>query len=403
VTGAGFVVLARRLSLREFGLFSALYGASVAFGGLVDFGSSSRVTRDLAQGVGIGSFHSWLWRRTTIQFIGVTAFSLAALVLLSGKLPAASIILLSLQALALTFAGGCLAAVRALVSVGRATWFVVFGNVLFLVSVVASPARVVLVFASAGATASWLVSAAFALRSIRNVMTPSTDSKQANPWIGAWGFGVIGLAAAAQGLDVAILSAVAGSEEAGRYAAVSKWVQPIILIAYAFGMQSFPALAKAGSHAAATAVIRAGRNALLAAVAVAVLLASLAPVLTTTLLGSRYQSSIGLLRLLSIACIPVVLCQPLIAFLQARGRERWAGGALAGASAAILLAIAILGKHIGASAVAATRAVGFSLLLVLLFREVRRMGKGAVQGSGQAKEVPLELPFSGQHRAADPI
>ena len=45
------LVLARRTSPSEFGAFLALYGVTIALGGIIDFGSSSRLTIDLAKGL----------------------------------------------------------------------------------------------------------------------------------------------------------------------------------------------------------------------------------------------------------------------------------------------------------------------------------------------------------------
>ena len=143
-TGLSFLVLARRLGADQFGLFAILSAAGVVLAGLVDFGSSQLQTRQLAKGLGLDSFSSWLWRRTAWQVPVIVAAIAAAQILVGGDTGLLVVVALMSQGLTLSFSTAWSGAVRALRSPAIAVSMISVGNVMVLIVVVAAPERLLI-------------------------------------------------------------------------------------------------------------------------------------------------------------------------------------------------------------------------------------------------------------------
>ena len=371
ITGLALLLTARRVAIDEFGAFAALYAASIAVSTFLDFGSSQLWTRDLSRRTDLGHFHSWLTRRTLIQAPVAVVFAMVALLVLNGgPLPTTATLALSAQALTLTLSSGSLASVRAMISPARAAWLLAAGNLLLLGCVVFSPDSSLLTMAAIGASGSWLASAGFGLWATRRKTGDGREVWRQNPWTGSSGFGIFGLAVTVQMFDVVIVGLISGSAEAGRIAAVARWVQPILLFAYAFGASAYPALAAAPSNRSAYMMLRPARSmfALVAVASVGVFAA--APWLVETLLGSDYKSSVVPLRLLALWSLPSALNQPCVAFLQARGQERFLATATFVVTALTLVAVALLARPVGAMAIPYASLAGSTALFLALAKRV---------------------------------
>jgi O-antigen/teichoic acid export membrane protein len=94
--------------------------------------------------------------------------------------------------------------------------------------------------------------------------------------------------------------------------------------------------------------------------------------LVSTLLGPKYSDSVILLRLLALWCIPVAINQPCVAFMQARGQERFLAVVTLAITAGNLVMTAVLASTLGAVAIPIVSLVGFSTLSVILVRRVNR-------------------------------
>lgn len=370
-TGLGFIVIARRVETSLFGLFAATYGASTTFGLIVDFGSSQRITRELAAGRASDWFASWLIRRTVIAMPFVALFSFGCSRVTGQRLGVAASIALSSQPAAMLFAAGCLAACRALRTPLLASWAVAAGNFAFLVVALVVDDSNLILGASVAATGSWLVTASACLLLLRKRVARTADSP-GNPWVGSSAFGLFGVAVAAQGLDLAVLSASVGPSIASTYAAVARWIQPLMMLAQALAAQLYPSLSRAQGTKEAVKVLRTGRTFNAFALCCAALLAMAAPLLVSLLLGPRYEEAGHLLRLLSVACIPALLAQPRVALLQARHMERWVAGATATLSGGLLFLNFVAAPHFGANAIPMAWAASFTLYLIAIELRIRR-------------------------------
>lgn len=379
--GLSFLVLARRLPIDRFGAFAALYAASTGVSTLLDFGSSQRWTRELAREADVSSYHHWLRHRTCVQLPIVAVLATLASVLIHDQiLSNVVVVVLSAQALTSTVSTGALAAVRARISPSRAAWFVFIGNLFFLSCVVSSPTRSLLMAGALGATVSWLITAGLALASTRHLSGDSVRRPARNPWVGTAGFGLFGLAVALQPFDVVIVGAIAGASEAGRVSAVSKWIQPALLLSYAYGVNVFPGLANAKSDRDALTQLRAASRILVVVVAVCIGILVTAPWLVSVLLGSEYKDSVILLRLLAIGALPVAINQPCVAFLQARGQEHFLAVATLGVVGADLVGTALLAHALGGAAIPIVSTIGYSVLAVILVSRVRSFGAARQPG-----------------------
>src|SRR5690606_11988229 len=135
-------------------------------------------------------------------------------------------------------------------------------------------------------------------------------------WQGSGAYGVTSLAISAQQLDVAILGQVAGAVPAGIYSSVNRWTQPMGLIASSFAGAATPFVAGAESWRAGLRYALSALWLLGLAVLVCAVMAIIAPFVVPWLLGDAYLPATPVLRMLAIACVPMVLSQPLFVVLQ---------------------------------------------------------------------------------------
>jgi O-antigen/teichoic acid export membrane protein len=185
------------------------------------------------------------------------------------------------------------------------------------------------------------------------------------PFAAAVGVGVAYLKA-----DVLLLTALAGAEEAGRYAAAVRLTEALKLIPTALGAALLPALV-AGRR-------REWPRALAAAVATGIAVVVGAGVFGETVLatafGSGFAAAVGPLRLLSLAFLAGSVNALLIVALYARGRERDALRALASALAVNVALNLWLIPARGAWGAAAASVVSEALLVLFYVGALRRAG-----------------------------
>lgn len=143
-----------------------------------------------------------------------------------------------------------------------------------------------------------------------------------NPWTASGHYGIATVALTAQSLDVPILTVFGGASAAGVYAAVSRWTQPMSLLAGAFSSASAPHIAKAHSAHEAWQSAKKSIWLLWVAVGLCVTIAVIAPTIVDTLIGSSYVGAGDVLRVLAVSTVFAIANQPLYVFLQARGFDR---------------------------------------------------------------------------------
>jgi O-antigen/teichoic acid export membrane protein len=274
----------------------------------------------------------------------------------------------------MNFAVGATADVRAVRSPLFAEGFVLAGNVLIIVTALVAPDPRVLELTAAAAMTSWILTGALALMAL-----PSTSrrlempDRRLNPWRGSFNFGLGSLAVAINGLSVPVVALAAGSAAAAQLGAVSRWHQPITLLAAGTSAFLAPRFAAAITDTDAVRMLRSIRFHLMLGVAGALCLFLAAPVLVRVLLTAEYGGSVMLLRLYALAAVPVLLSQPLMVLVSSRGHDRFVGRLFLVASSAGLAATALFSAAIGASAAPLAALVVSSFLMIRLALYTRRL------------------------------
>ena len=372
-TGAFLIVVARRTDPDVFGVFAAAYAAALVFGGLLDFGSSQLMTRDLAQGIHRDVFRAWLLKRGLVQLPAATTLAVGIAVLASPRVSMSAATVVAMQAFTYPLSQGALAAVRAMRSPAVAAWFAVIGNMTMLIAVIAAPVDSVLMVAALGATGSWILTSMLALAATRHLVDFGSMRAAGHPWKGSLPFGVASVSYASPGLHFGLIALGAGAAQAGLAAAVQKWTQPIQLLPNAFSTQMFPAFAAAPDHRSALRLLRSNRIIVPIGSAAVVLILVFAPQLIQAVLGPEYADAVPVLRLYALATLPILVAQPLSVFLQARGDERAVARISFGMAWIGLVAVYLVSLTLGAKA-APMVAGGSWLLLALVYgRRTQRL------------------------------
>lgn len=194
-----------------------------------------------------------------------------------------------------------------------------------------------------------------------------------SPWRGSGSFGVYAVAGGLQTLDLPLLGIVGGSAAAGTYGAVSRWTQPMGLLASSFAAVSAPYFARSGNLREAWKWLGRARWIPVLAALLATFVVVGAPVLVHVLLGPSYASSIPALRLLGCAALLSVVNSPLQVALQSVGRERLVATFMVLATSLQLVTVLVLGSTFGASAAAVASIVAQALLFVGLAASAWRL------------------------------
>jgi O-antigen/teichoic acid export membrane protein len=184
-----------------------------------------------------------------------------------------------------------------------------------------------------------------------------------NPWRGSRHFGLSSTLVALTSADVAILSGLGGAYAAGIYAAVSRWTQPLNLVATSYSQTQYPLIAAASDTRSAWYKARAGRILLIPLGIGVILILAFANDLVVFLLGERYASSSQALRLLAVGTLGVAVNQTLLAFLNARHFEARAAKVVSLAVATQLIVLVLLARPLGAEAAALAYCVSQYVLL----------------------------------------
>ncbi len=361
LTAVLFILTARSSPVEIFGLVAASIATGMVAAGLLDFGFNSLLTRELASGrVELTEF----WARAKAKALigaGLAAIWSAYGFLFDIHQVSSSLVfvfvLIFQTSLVPLRAKSESTAITLLFISERMVAIVVFFS-LELLQVPESQALVISLLTGTGVAAALSI-----LISRKRGVLKSAALPKIWPWRGTRGYGLSASANALQQLDLALLTLFAGPSASGIYASVSKWTQPLGIVANAFSTAATPFIAKAASIRDSIQETKKALWLIVVACACSGLLVPLAPVIVEVLLGAAYHNSIQVLQILAIGTIPAILNQVFAAGLQARGFDRQvaitnitgvilqlafiicaahAGGAIAGATAYCLLQFGVL-------------------------------------------------------------
>jgi O-antigen/teichoic acid export membrane protein len=372
-TAAALLLVARRAGPDSFGAFAALYTASATLAVVLDLGSVPYMTRVVAGG-GSGGYASWIWSRTGAHTILAMPFALVAWVVFGDRLSGVVVCGLCAQAATIGFAGAALVPIRALGDPFLAGVFTLLGNLMTLGIVVIAPRQSLFAWTAIAAVSSWVITGALGLWiATRWVTIRPRRRRWVNPWLGARELGGYTVAIAASGFDLAAFALVAPDRSNGLVAGVARWTQPLQIPVSSFNAVMFPQLVRAESKRSALALLRAAWRPMLLAFLGVILLLGGSGQLVARLLGSDYTGAVPVLRVMALAALPMLLAQPLVLLLVARGGGQWLSWAGLLVNGAYLMAILGLGRGSSAMMFPALNLAAAFVFLVLVAVGVFRL------------------------------
>ncbi|MBB1196218.1 MULTISPECIES: lipopolysaccharide biosynthesis protein [Curtobacterium] len=363
-----YLFAARGVGPGAFGSVVSAIALGTAAAGFIDFGTNNHWTRELArQAIGRDVFATRLFSKIVITIalavIWTVVLGIAAPdshLWLAGPIAAALVANQAYQVPLRSAARGDLVALVILSDRASATVF------FFGLLAVQVPSTVALWIA----LASGSVLASLIARVLAPDRVAGVRLRLVNPWVGARYFGITVVATSAQSLDLTLLSAVSGSAASGVYGAVSRWTQPMSLLAAAFSSALAPYAARSPDLRTAWSELRRALWMPIAAIGLAVAVFFAAPLVVDVLLGDDYAGSAGVLRLLALVVIPSIICQPLVVILQAFGRDRYVALIMVIAAIAQLVLVLVLGHASGALGAGQAALVSQLLILIALIAGV---------------------------------
>ncbi|GAA4311040.1 lipopolysaccharide biosynthesis protein [Klenkia terrae] len=388
-TAAAFALAARHTSPTTFGVLASGIAIGAVLAGLLDFGQSNYLIREVAKG---GLLRREATDRLIVKLaaglLGSCAAVAAALVFTNGGHNVLTIVLAG----TITLMGALTVQALQVELRARGRFFSVsVCSVLGRMSLVSVVTLGVLLGAQghkallAGLLTSGAVEA-FSLFIARRPgpYTGVTARIRALPMRDAWGgstaYGVSGLASAAQQLDVVVLAAFGGTGAAGVYAAVARWTSPLILPSSAITQVATPTCAAAVNVKSGLAQLRPFWILIVASAAPCLVLAAFSDRFTELLLGPAFAQSASVLALLAVGVIPTIFAQPVNMLLQVQNRD---------ASIAVWSTIATLIRLAGAGTLGAFLGANGGAISVILQQVVLCVAIGfilrsAIRRGGEA-------------------
>ncbi len=371
---ATYLIVARSEGPAEFGRVMALVSLILSAVGLLEFGTSTLLTREIASNrMTLRQAAHGLFSRMLVM-LGVAAFIAVGLLALRRASPAEAM-MLALLAMSMTLSTGLQGVIRGLGKVQAASWLGATDKCVgFLVVAIdlvwrhnASGLSLMLGLTLGPAVVSMYILGWLLLR------VPPSPVRWVHPYKGAFSFGLTSAVTSVQTLDTTAIASLAGTEAAGQFGAVSRWVGPLNLIVAAFTQAAFPALAADVSSAIAFKRLMSGAWILGLSWAAALLTALLSPWLVDLLLGSEYRHSAPVLSLMALATVPAAISQVTLMLLQARGDERRAAGRITAAVVLQLLMVSLGSVLFGSLGAAGAILLTQALLAAVLGKQVRRL------------------------------
>lgn len=352
VTAAIYLGAARASSPEDYGAVVAGVAVALSCAGLVDFGANAYMVREMANSA---QFLPEARRRLWGKLAAMAGLSVLAIVASHIAGAPTSIVLVVVVAL---MTGASLSFAAFARGLHRSDLVAVALLVDRLVAVVAMAALLL-----SDVNVGWALPVALSLGNAAGIgvlvrLIPGSENpwlqekRVSNPWRGAAGFGVASVAGSLQALDTAVAGARGGPAVAGEYGAVSRWTQPVGVVATAYSSTAAPFFASARSGRAALRTAASSAWWLALGSFVALLTALFSDQLVDLLLGPNYRASGPVLMWLSLGVALSVWNQPAAVLLQARGMDTMVAIVRLGLSVSYLGAISVLVPVHGALGVA---------------------------------------------------
>jgi O-antigen/teichoic acid export membrane protein len=392
-----YVFAARDFGPSLFGSLTASIGIAIVVASFADFGINGVTTRALARDptsiqpftrtltakLAIGVILAGLWAVATVLTMNRSAL-FVALLLMSTYV----VLLIVMGTLTVPFrAAESMAIVGLVSSVEKCSALGAWIALRPLTGV--NPDLLPLALA-AGCGVAVLCAFAFLPKRFRSIGRTSAR-EIVDLWRSSFSFGMVGVAAQILRADVAIVGSVAGSYAAGVYAAPARLANFLTVIPSSFSAAVFPRLSGGLDRQSVRKEAVVGGTVVVLVMAVGLFILGIAaPVAVPLALGRAYSSSADVFRVYLIVILINSVNQPLLAFLQAEGHERYAARAIIASVIVGLGAIAI-GAEIDGGVGAACGGIVLQTIQLLL------LGHKTIQeaGSSVAIRATTELTDAG--------
>jgi O-antigen/teichoic acid export membrane protein len=365
-----YVLAARGSDPRSLGLIITAIALGTTAAGFVDFGTNSLWAREIARRrLNPAELGARVWGKLLAASVLGCAWVLVTLVAfpLSHIWPAGIVMvaLLANQTMQVSLRGAARGElVSAVILVDRAVAILLF---LGLLSSGVSVMTALWLSISVGSASAAVLGYTLTKKGTRPALTVTP---RRNPWSGARNFGLAGVANSAQTLDLPLLTLVGGPVASGLYGAVSRWTQPMSLLATAFASASAPFAANAGTMRGALASLRRGLWMPVAAIVLALTVFALSPWIVDLLLGQTYEGSAAVLRILALVSVASIISQPLVVALQSLRHDGFVAAALSLSVLVQLGLVTAFARHEGALGAALASLIVQALLLCALLIKV---------------------------------
>jgi O-antigen/teichoic acid export membrane protein len=167
-------------------------------------------------------------------------------------------------------------------------------------------------------------------------------------------------------LDVNFLAIMIGSVASAPYILVARWASSINLFSNAFSQAILPVLAKNSISKTDFEELRRASLWLALAITSSVMIFFFSPLIIEIILGGKYNESVVILRILSLATIFTTLIQPLTVFIQTQSKPSFVTLSLCSGLIAQMLIIFVYSDSTGASSAAIGYLLGQFVTFVLL-------------------------------------
>lgn len=211
----------------------------------------------------------------------------------------------------------------------------------------------------AGAALAWQVG-------VRQIFVEGLVWRLQNPWARSMFYGITSASTQAQVLDVPLITALSDSTQSGLYGAVNRWVMPMSLLSGAFSQAILPVAATHADLKSAWLAIRRSSLLLIVTLVLDAFIFIFASQITFFLLGSRFEGTADILRLLAVGTAFISFNQPAAIVLQAQGHDRVVSRLLPLAIALQLTLIGIFVPRFGALGASMSFVVAQMILAGLL-------------------------------------
>lgn len=373
LSGIVLIVAIRSLELDEWAKAAAILGIGQLLGSVLNFGSSvdrirtySRLNRDMARKSAAADTITRL--RYALGLLAIAGLLSWVEPFLGAVLVVASGAFVSLSTGAYLSSRGRFTSAGSLLLIEK---FLVLGTFVAITLNFGATYLTLPLVQGIGAMVGGLISICFLELSVMDILR-HLWSKPVNLWQSFF-MGVSTVSPSLMLVDVSLVLAAAGSYEAGLYAAATRIVAPLNVVATSVTAVILPhASSETRRRFRLSLSPKLGLAVMLMAGGLALVLVT-APYWVPVVLGEIYAEAVWVVRLCLLNVVAVLISRTLVAVIQGWNNEKFAALALVSQVVLALLLVALLAGSGGALAAAAGILAANTLLVIVLIARVHQL------------------------------